>query len=161
MATFGVRGGIQVANVLKGVARDVVSPAIRRKARQAAMRPVLEAARDYLSLNGSVQTGALAASLGIAESDRVKNRTLMGVRRGTFRRHKPIAYAHFVEWGTAPHFQPNRFGGIWHPGARPKPFLRPALYASEERIAEVYGDVMRAEIQAAAQRLAGRSVRRR
>ena len=33
--------------------------------------------------------------------------------------------AHLVEFGTAPHAQPNR--GIFHPGARPKPFFRPAF----------------------------------
>ncbi len=35
--------------------------------------------------------------------------------------------AHLVEYGTAPHWQPNRFGGIWHPGARQLPFFRPAF----------------------------------
>jgi hypothetical protein len=33
--------------------------------------------------------------------------------------------AHLVEFGTAPHEQPRR--GIMHPGARPKPFFRPAF----------------------------------
>lgn len=33
--------------------------------------------------------------------------------------------AHLVEFGTAPHAQPRR--GIMHPGARPKPFFRPAF----------------------------------
>lgn len=37
--------------------------------------------------------------------------------------------AHLVEFGTAPHAQPRR--GIMHPGARPKPFFRPAFDATK------------------------------
>lgn len=37
--------------------------------------------------------------------------------------------AHLVEFGTAPHDQPRR--GIRHPGARPKPFFRPAYDATK------------------------------
>lgn len=39
--------------------------------------------------------------------------------------------AHLVEFGTAPHWQPLR--RIMHPGARPKPFFRPA-FESTKRI---------------------------
>ncbi len=39
--------------------------------------------------------------------------------------------AHLVEFGTAPHWQPHRFGGWMHPGARPKPFFRPAFEAEK------------------------------
>jgi hypothetical protein len=37
--------------------------------------------------------------------------------------------AHLVEFGTAPHWQPRWRGGWMHPGARPKPFIRPAYDA--------------------------------
>lgn len=38
--------------------------------------------------------------------------------------------AHLVEFGTAPHRQPNR--GIFHPGARAFPFFRPAFEATKD-----------------------------
>ncbi|WP_370677639.1 hypothetical protein [Pleomorphomonas sp. PLEO] len=40
--------------------------------------------------------------------------------------------AHLVEYGTAPHWQPNYRGGWMHPGARPKPFARPAFEQNKE-----------------------------
>lgn len=40
--------------------------------------------------------------------------------------------AHLVEFGTAPHWQPNR--GIMHPGARPKPFFRTAFESTKEDV---------------------------
>jgi HK97 gp10 family phage protein len=45
--------------------------------------------------------------------------------------------AHLVEFGTAPHAQPRR--GIMHPGARPKPFFRPAFDASKGGVFKLLG----------------------
>lgn len=42
--------------------------------------------------------------------------------------------AHLVEFGTAPHWQPNYRGGWMHPGARPKPFARPAFEQNKEEV---------------------------
>lgn len=39
--------------------------------------------------------------------------------------------AHLVEFGTAPHFQPNFKGGFQHPGAEPHPFFRPAYESTK------------------------------
>lgn len=45
--------------------------------------------------------------------------------------------AHLVEFGTAPHYQP---GLRWmHPGARPKPFARPAYEATKHVTVERIG----------------------
>lgn len=40
--------------------------------------------------------------------------------------------AHLVEFGTAPHWQPNL--KFRHPGARPKPFFRPAFEATKGEV---------------------------
>lgn len=40
--------------------------------------------------------------------------------------------AHLVEFGTAPHFQPKR--NQMHPGARPKPFFRPAYESTKNEV---------------------------
>lgn len=54
-------------------------------------------------------------------------------------RRRARRIAHLVEFGTAPHWQPNR--KIMHPGARPYPFFRPAF---EETKNEVVSDLGRA-----------------
>ena len=59
-----------------------------------------------------------------------KRRTLVEVSVGP---HRKKFYARFVEYGTSPHLiRRGVIGGIprrniRHPGARPRPFLRPAL----------------------------------
>ena len=45
--------------------------------------------------------------------------------------------AHLVEFGTAPHPQPNR--GIMHPGARAFPFFRPAFEETKEGVGKSIG----------------------
>ncbi|BCH33123.1 hypothetical protein MesoLjLc_50530 [Mesorhizobium sp. L-8-10] len=42
--------------------------------------------------------------------------------------------AHLVEFGTAPHFQPNFRGGFSHPGARPRPFFRSAFRSKKDEV---------------------------
>lgn len=42
--------------------------------------------------------------------------------------------AHLAEFGSSPHAQPNFRGGFAHPGARPKPFFRPAFHAEEGNV---------------------------
>lgn len=45
--------------------------------------------------------------------------------------------AHLVEFGTAPHAQPNR--GIMHPGARAFPFFRPAFEETKDEVSRSVG----------------------
>lgn len=45
----------------------------------------------------------------------------------------------WLEFGTLPHFQPRRFGGIFHPGARRFPVLRPAFDAHSDGVTENFG----------------------
>lgn len=161
MATrYGVRGSLQLSRAFRDIANSPTAAA-RRKARAAALAPIRDAAKQNLIANGSVETGALAASLSIAHDGAKGRRTLMGPRTGTVKGRVPSAYSHLVEYGTAPHWQPNRFGGIMHPGARPKPWLRPALDSSTEAAAKAYFTLIAAEIEAAARRVAARSAGRR
>lgn len=45
--------------------------------------------------------------------------------------------AHLVEFGTAPHAQPNR--GNFHPGARAFPFFRPAFEETKDGVGREIG----------------------
>lgn len=47
--------------------------------------------------------------------------------------------AHLVEFGTRAHWQPRRFGGWMHPGARRKPFFRPAFEQNKKRTMDDFG----------------------
>jgi hypothetical protein len=49
-----------------------------------------------------------------------------------------VRYQHLVEYGSAPHWQPNRFGGVQHPGARPFPHMRPAFEEHRDNMAKIY-----------------------
>lgn len=159
MATrYGVRGSVQLAAAFRDVARAPTVTA-RRRAREEAGKLIAGAYVDNLRARGSDQTGALVASIGVGDDPQRRNRTLVGARSGKFLGYEPSAYSHFPEYGTAPHFQPNRFGGIWHPGARPKPALRPALETHVSAAALIYFKAMVQEIEAAATRIAARRSR--
>jgi hypothetical protein len=47
---------------------------------------------------------------------------------GRTRKVRPSRYAHLVNNGVAPHFQPRYRGGFHHPGARPRPFMTIAWF---------------------------------
>lgn len=157
---YGVRGAKELTNTFRELAR-APTQAQRRRAREAAMLPVRDVARAALVANGSYDDGALWASLGVAQHESRSNRTIMGSRSGKFRGKRPSSIAHLVELGTRPHWQPNRFGGIMHPGARPKPFLRVAAEAMAAIAPPIYARVIYEEVAAAAQRASVRQPRRR
>lgn len=58
--------------------------------------------------------------------------------------------AHLVEFGTRPHYQPRR--GIFHPGARPKPFFAPAFMSTKDMVVRKIAKGTWAAISAAARR---------
>lgn len=160
MATrYGVRGSVQLAAAFRTVAR-APTVAARRRARQEAGQVIADAYVANLKANDSDQTGALVASIAAVPDLGRRDRTLVGAREGRFLGYQPSAYSHFPEYGTAPHFQPNRFGGIWHPGARPKPALRPALEQNVSAAALAYFRTIASEVEAAATRVAARRAQR-
>ena len=76
-----------------------------------ALQPTLAAARrNVRALSFDEITGALAASLTIKrvpKSSKVSPRHQVGPAADFERRgRKPVKYAHLVEFGTAPHYQP-------------------------------------------------------
>lgn len=61
--------------------------------------------------------------------------------KGQFRKEMWVAFkkrarklAHLVEYGTAPHHQPNFKGGFDHPGSDPHPFFRPAFESKKDEV---------------------------
>ena len=93
--------------------------AAQREARGVALQPLVTAAKGILQANGNKITGAYIESLGVAP---VNLRTsAAGPLAG--KKHHSIGV--LLEWGTAPHFQPQR--GVMHPGAAAFPHMRPAF----------------------------------
>ena len=127
----GVIGDRDLAAKLRSIAA-APTVAVRKKAREAALQPILEEAQFRLQSNGSVITGKLLRGLRITTLNR--NET----RFGQTGDHEPVA--HLVEYGTSPHWQPNYRGGWMHPGARPYPFVRPAFESSKEEGVRIYAN---------------------
>jgi hypothetical protein len=139
--TSGVTGARQLAAKLRAIG-NAPTAAVRRKARGDALRPILVGAEMNLRANGSVITGKLLRGLRIVQTGR--NET----RFGQVGDHEPVA--HLVEYGTAPHWQPNYRGGWMHPGARPYPFARPAFESHKDEAVKIYVQQLWKAIQAAA-----------
>ncbi|MEM9019941.1 MAG: HK97-gp10 family putative phage morphogenesis protein [Planctomycetota bacterium] len=146
-----------------------------RKAINAAGRGVVKDARPLVPH----RYGLLKISLGqrvkryrgthvtvIGARTRFKSKKAQRIRGGgrTASRASPGNYAHLVEFGTAPHvIKPTNARALAllgsgrpvtrvdHPGAAPKPFLRPALEANRTKafntMAQVIGQAIR-EVQA-------------
>lgn len=55
--------------------------------------------------------------------------------------------AHLVEFGTAPHWQPNRHN--MHPGARAFPFFRPAFETTKRTVVDIISHSVWAKISGA------------
>jgi HK97 gp10 family phage protein len=146
---------------------NAVANRVLRKALEKVSRPVLDDARA----GAAKDTGALRRSMGRKAKtyrrtgtsvvvvgprtkwQKVRKRGQEGVKKlaGWARGFSdspavPTQYAHLVEFGAAPHQQSQL--RIRHPGARPKPFLRPAWDRHKDRV----NAALRAEILAGIER---------
>ena len=115
MARSEVRGQREVARTLRGMA-SAITPAVKRQVAQDALEPMQDLARQNFVANGSMKTGVIPQNIVIVHSERESKLTMSGTG---------ASLGHLIELGTDPHEQPNR--GIVHPGAEPKPFMRPAF----------------------------------
>lgn len=125
-------------NVLRGAMRAGAN-VIRLAAR--AMAPVGPPS-SYTQRYGAYE-GALRDSIRVTTRARGGEVKASVVAGGETRRGADVFYAHWVEYGTRPHTIRARtarglfFGGSYvasveHPGARPRPFMRPALDSQAE-----------------------------
>ena len=141
MAYGGVKGGAAISAALRNLGAGVTEPrmrAIRRKA----LEPMQADARDNFKSNGSYVSGVIPGDIVIADTGQGQTSlgmTGMGAKLG-----------HIVEFGSAPHEQPNRH--TYHPGAEPKPFMRPAfesrrsqtIKSVSDEIADLLGRIAKA-----------------
>jgi HK97 gp10 family phage protein len=145
----GVFGASEAAAALRELAKLVGAPA--NEASRFALRPIVQEAKANLDKNKSVISGRLKKSLTVkrdSRSPKLKPRHLVGPRRDS----DAVRIAHLVEFGTAPHDEPK--AGIHHPGARPKPFLRPAYESRKDEAVQRFGQRFGPAVERQAAKLA-------
>ncbi len=121
-------------NVLRGALRAGAKPVLAAAKSGA---PVGPPSGENARLYGG-RAGALRDSLRISVNAK-RGKVTASVKAGGSSKGGPdVYYARFVEYGTRPHtiaaankgflaFAGGVYKSVEHPGARPKPFLRPAL----------------------------------
>lgn len=154
---MAVRGNRDAARALRELARYVSTPL--NAASRFALQPALKAAKAKVgSIPFDDSTGALQASLTIKK--KARSSKLNPVHQvgpdSAFRKggRRPVSYAHLVEFGTAPHYQPKR--GVMHPGAKPTPFLTPAFHETKTEVVKRFGQKIGPEMEKRAARLRSR-----
>ncbi|MEM7303404.1 MAG: hypothetical protein AAF468_20175 [Pseudomonadota bacterium] len=121
---------------------------------RAGLAPILSDAKANLIANGSVHRGVLLRGLVIRRN---KKKLRNSVSWQVAASGKAVSIAHLVEFGTEPHWQPNR--GVMHPGAEPKEFLSPAYYDNEREAISIFGKIIGPALEEQAARLYARSRR--
>lgn len=131
---------------LRRLERRVIDRNLQRRVVRAGGKPIREEARRLCP----VLSGELKKSIQTRVTTRRKVYTLAAVGA---RQH----HAHLVEFGTAPHYIPLRKSqrrglnrGVKHPGAKAKPFLRPAFDSKKDEAIEAARDVLRPVVLGAA-----------
>ena len=149
-----VIGARESARALRELSKQVTVPL--NATSRFALQPTLTAARRNVRvLSFDESTGALQASLTIKRDP--KSHKVNPVHKvgpaADFERNgrKPVRYAHLIEFGTAPHFQPGR--GVTHPGSAPKPFLTPAFHSTKDEVVKRFGDRIGPEMEKRAAKL--------
>lgn len=153
-----VRGARETARALRELAKQVSVPL--NASSRFALQPTLKKARaNVLGLGLDEATGTLARALTVKKAPRSSRLNPVhqvgpdaGVDKWTrygFRR--PVKYAHLLEFGTAPHYQPGR--GVMHPGTRPRPFLGPAYYQTRDEVVRRFGAKIGPEMEKRAAKL--------
>jgi HK97 gp10 family phage protein len=125
---------------------------IMRGALRAGAKPIRIDAQRNLQTNGSVETGELVKGI------KVTTRSRKGVVTATIKTAGKHGYiANWIEHGTAAHWiKPKNarslfFAGLFaevieHPGARAKPFMRPAMDNRQQDAVIAVGNYIKARL---------------
>lgn len=161
-----VKGGAELAKFLDQLPRDLQQKVMRRAILRAA-----NVIRDEARVRAPKKTGRLAKS--IKTTTRSRGTEVRGIVR---LRGKNSYLGLWMEYGTAPHYigkagglsgrlltkKANREGTlgqkklqingqfvsvVFHPGVRPRPFMRPALQAKSKEAIQAFGDYIKNYLQ--------------
>lgn len=144
MSDIEIKGALELDRALKNLP-DKIARNLLRAALRAGGKVILERARAGVP----VESGALRDSLRVSTSLRG------GVARASVKAgSKKAYYAHMVEFGTQRHWiKPRNRKSLFlaglarevvdHPGARDKPFMRPAIEQGAGAATEAIADYIR------------------
>lgn len=159
-ATIRVEGIAEIKRVLDGV-----EEAVRKEGALLMLMRAGRVLRDLARVKAPKRKGKLAKSIGVRRGRRSEtvSRVIVSAR---------VPYAHLVEYGAAPHTLRARNKGVLvalgkflgaeleHPGASPKPFLRPALDEGAQAALAEAARTIDEQIERAAAKLARQAARR-
>lgn len=135
-------------------ALDQLPVNIERNIARGAVRAGGAVFRDEARRLAPVLSGALQKSIRVVARRGSPGRVLVNVVAGRNGKGQPW-YARFVEFGTAPHVEKPVLGKallignktfaqeVQHPGAAPKPFMRPAFDTKAREAVQAVGDYIR------------------
>lgn len=161
-STVEIKGLKELDAVLKSLP-EKIEQNVMRGAIRAGQKIMIDAVREKLRTNQSIKSGALEKSLRIRFDRKAKKRGWLNAK--VIAGDKEAYYAHMVEFGTASHLigvkkrktlaiqmvGPSTKGSnakfigtkVNHPGARPKPFMRPAFDESQQAAIEAFAEYVR------------------
>ncbi|MGE6740249.1 HK97-gp10 family putative phage morphogenesis protein [Allorhizobium pseudoryzae] len=152
MARSKMTGADGIAKAFRAVSLNLATPIAQ--ASKKALKPTLDAAKRNLEANGSVESGKLKKLMTVKRDP--KNKAAHHV--GPANTDPAYREAHLVEFGAAPHYQPelNRM----HPGAAAKPFLQPAFEETADEVLDIFGKEIGPAIEKAALKAAARATKK-
>ena len=138
MSDQTIAGGRELDAFLRQLAPKVEKN-IMRAALRAGANEFKAEVKQNLASNGSIDRGELAASVRVSTRSR-RGTVYASVKAGG----KRAPHWHWVEFGTRPHkIIPKKAGAlnisgtlaavVDHPGAKPKPYMRPAFDAKSSQ----------------------------
>ena len=183
--TFRIDGLEDLEKALAEVAKQSTRVAITRRALKRAAEPMRAKAAQYAPVDsgvlsdsikistratGEVGRAAYAATMRETAGDKAAAVAALREARRNFKAENPPAilymgptrnawYAHFPEFGTAPHTAGGKFQGARHPGTAPDPYMRPAFDSEAGPTIERLKPLLWDEIQRHAARMAKRAAK--
>ena len=158
-----IQGRMEGLSDTMAVLNELQKPSNQRQAMRKALQPATKPILDEVRARVPRRSGLTRKSIGRKTKTYSRTGTvlvLVGPRsKPSFRRqvtvrgrdgkprtimHDPVKTAHLVEFGT----QPHQVGGVQHPGAEPKPFMRPGFDAKQAEAKAIFGRELFAEVKA-------------
>lgn len=145
MSLSNIKGGRELQEVL-----NTLPAKVEKNIMRAALRQGANIIRDAAREKAPKDTGALRKSIKVSTTGK-RGEVIARIRAGDNKAY----YAHMVEYGTAPHsitvgqdgtalaVPGNPVRSVNHPGAAPKPYMRPAIDENVEAATRRVGEVIR------------------
>lgn len=167
----GVTGHVELVAALRELAQSI-TPADIDKAAVESLDPMLKDTKERIRLNrnyagkypgfpdpATPRKGGYVDQGVIVRKDEGNSKTQRSYKLGATKRARYVL--HLLEFGTAPHYQPNFRGGFMHPGATPRPAMTPAFEEHKDDVPTAFGEKIWLSLSAKASTLNKKTPRNR